>query len=81
MKINLRASPRKKYLILREIVVWLGEWELIAFGLGAFYLGAKGFQNSVAFFILMCVSYYISTKLGYKVLEFIVKLNSKEDNV
>ena len=73
MKINLRA----RYLILREIVVLLGLWEWMALGLGAYYIGAREFQNSVLFFILMGVSYYTSTKLSYKVFELLVKLNKE----
>lgn len=68
-------SPQVKYKILREVVVILGLLEYLAFGLGALFIGAREWINSVIFFCLMGISYYISSKLSYKVLELLVKLN------
>lgn len=72
------TNLRVKYKVLKEIVTLMGLWEWMAFGLGAYFIGAKEFQSSLIFFVLMGISYYISTKLGYTVLELLVKLQGKE---
>ena len=73
-------SLRVKYLVLREITILLGLYEWMAWGFGAYFLGAKEFTSSLAFYISMGISYYISTKLSYKVLELLIRLeNSRRE--
>ena len=67
---------RVKYLVLKEIVTLLGLFEFISLGLGAFSIGEKDWSMSVLFFCLMGASYYASTKLNYRVLEMLVRLNN-----
>ena len=69
-----------KYNLLKELVTWMGLYEWMALGLGSYFIGAKAFTASLAFFISMGISYYLSTKLGYKVLEMLVELNGTKSN-
>ena len=74
-----RLSLRLKYRILKEIVVLLGLLEFLGLGGGLFFAGAKEFSSSMAFFALMGISYYTSSKLHYKVLELLVRLESGKE--
>ena len=74
---NLRVGLRKKYRILKQVVIVLGLFEYLGLGGGLYFAGAARFQESVAFFALMGISYYISSNLSYKVLEYLVRLESK----
>jgi hypothetical protein len=71
-------SLHRKYVICREIVILLGMFEYISLGLGIYNTGAKDYTVSVVWFCLMVLSYYISSKLGYKVLEWLVRME-KDD--
>ena len=64
----------RKYLILREIVIILGLLEFLGLGCGIFFLATKDYQSSVAFFVMMGVSYYTSTHLWYRVMELMLRI-------
>jgi hypothetical protein len=72
-------SLHRKYLVCREVVILLGMFEYVSLGLGVYSTGARDYTGSVVWFILMVVSYYISSKLGYKVLEWLVRLEQESD--
>jgi hypothetical protein len=63
--------------VLKEIVTWMGLFEYLGLGGGLFFAGADDIPKSVAFFILMGVSYYISTKLAYATSERMIRLQTK----
>ena len=72
----LKLSLRAKYRLLRETVIILGLLEYIAMAIGVYYIGAQDFTSSLCYFVGMAISYYVSTKLSYAVMEMLVKLNS-----
>ncbi len=65
---------KTKYLILREVVIWLGLFEYIGLGGGLFFAGRGEAQPSAVLFLLMGLSFYISTKLAYYVQELLIRL-------
>jgi hypothetical protein len=82
MKISLLRVPslsiRKKYLLLREIVIILSLLEWIGGGGFLYSLGAEeGFQ-SVVFFILLAISFYSSSKLAYLTSELLIRMATGE---
>jgi hypothetical protein len=67
----------RTYLIMKEIVTLMGLFEYLGLGGGLFYAGKGDTKASIAFFILMGASYYISTKLAYAVSERMIKIQTK----
>jgi hypothetical protein len=63
-----------RYRILKEIVILLGLFEYLGLGGSLYFLGAERFQETLWFLLLMGISYYISSKLGYRVSEILVQL-------
>ncbi len=71
-------SLRVRYVILREIVTLMGVLEFIALPLGTYLLGAQRVESSVAILTATAVSWYISTKLSYRVHEMLVELQVRK---
>lgn len=69
-----KLQLRTKYRILKQVVIVLGLFEYLGLGGGLYFAGARQFQESVAFFALMGISYYVSSNLSYKVLEYLIRL-------
>ncbi len=70
----LRASTRKKYLILREVVLLLQLLEFIGLGGGLYFLGKEAAQESAVLFVLLVVSSYSSSKLGWLCQELQIRM-------
>ena len=73
-----RLSLRRRYQILREIVIWLGLFEYLGLGGGFLFLGAGDYLQSGAFFGLLAVSSYISSKLGWLTSELMVRMATEK---
>ncbi len=77
--LQVKMNLRTRYKVLKQIVIILGLLEYLGLGGGFYFAGKAQFQESLLFFVLMGVSYWVSSNLGYKVLEYLVKLQSKEN--
>jgi membrane protein DedA with SNARE-associated domain len=70
-------SLRTKYRLLKELVILMGLADYcLLFGGG--YLAGMGSVYSLMAFIALAVNYYLSSKLGYVVLEMLVRLQNGE---
>ncbi len=76
---NPRLGIRKKYLILREIVMWLGLFEYLGLGGGLYFLGSGDYQQSAVFSVLLAISYYISSRLSWYVNELLIRMATSKE--
>lgn len=77
VKMNLRI----KCAILKRVVIFLDLFVWLLGIIGVFFIGAKEINNSLLFFLISGVCYYISYELGYLVQHMIIRLelNGKEN--
>lgn len=73
-----RLSLRKRYLLLRELVIWLTLFEWIGGGGFLYSLGARDMEQSVVFFILLAISFYSSSKLSYLTSEYLIRMATEK---
>ena len=73
-----RDPLRRRYLILREIVIALGLFEWVGLSGGFYFLGREDSAASGVFFAVLAVSYYISYKLAYTVQELLIQLATRK---
>ncbi len=73
-RFRLLKTLKYRYLIVREMVIFLGIGEYILLFLGTFSAGEQDYTNSLLYYILMSISYYISTKLSWKLSEWVIRL-------
>jgi len=66
-----------RYRLLKELVIFMGLLDYcLLFGGG--YLAGMGSGYSLLLFIVLAVNYYLSAKLGYLVLELLIRIQNGE---
>jgi hypothetical protein len=76
---SLSLTLQTKCNVLKEIVTLLGLFEYLAAIACVYMAGAKEYQGSLVFLVLMGISYYASTKLNYKVVQLIFRIENERN--
>jgi hypothetical protein len=80
LRLTLADPLRRRYIILREIVTLMGLVEYLGLGAG---ISSAIMENSLGIYIsalILGTSYYISTKLAYRVSELMIQLQLRGTN-
>lgn len=70
-------NPRLKYRLLKEAVIIMGMLDYVLLFWWGFFTG-QGSEVGLWLFGVLMVNYYCSSKLGYTVLEMLVRIQNGE---
>lgn len=77
---NLRGkiSSKTKYKIFKEVTIWQGLLDFVLWPTAGYFTGKGWVTLSLLTFLLLGINFYTSSKLSYKVLEMLVKIQNEE---
>ena len=77
LQVAWRDKELRRYHLLKEVVTLMGLFEYLGLGGAMYSLGARDFRQSLIFGIVLGVSYYVSTKLQYRVNEMMIEMGAR----